>query len=249
MKLTPKEIEKLMLHNAGFLAQKRYARGLKLNYPETIALISAQLLEFIREGATVLDLMEKGKHILGIDDVMEGVTELVDEVQVEGTFPDGTKLVSVHTPICNTKLSNGFALYGSGLVRQTTAVSVDNTIETKPGELFIQQGEIVLNADRKTIELEVLNTGTRAVQVGSHYMFAETNAALHFDRIASLGFRLDIPAGTAIRIEPGETRKVQLVAIGGERKVYGFNNVIDGEITPERMDGIKERMKKEGFLI
>src|ERR1700712_5165684 len=111
MRLSPRDIEKLMLHNAGFLAQKRYARGILLNYPESIALISAQLLEFIREGASVVELMDKGKKILGVDEVMAGVAEMIEDVQVEGTFPDGTKLVTVHHPICNEKLQNGFALY------------------------------------------------------------------------------------------------------------------------------------------
>ena len=82
MRLTPKDIEKLMLHNAGFLAQKRYARGLKLNYPEAIALISAQLLEFIREGESVAVLMDKGKKILALDDVMQGVADMIYDIQI-----------------------------------------------------------------------------------------------------------------------------------------------------------------------
>ena len=99
MRLSPREIDKLVLHNAGFVAQKRYARGLRLNYPETTALIATQLLEFIRDGERVSTLMNKGKQLLGIEDVLPGVPELVHEVQVEGTFPDGTKLVTVHNPI------------------------------------------------------------------------------------------------------------------------------------------------------
>ncbi len=103
MHLGPREIDKLMLHNAGFLAQKRYARGLKLNYVETVALISAQLLEFIREGCSVAELMDRGKQLLGFDDVMPGVSGMLPEVQVEGTFPDGTKLITVHQPISRTE--------------------------------------------------------------------------------------------------------------------------------------------------
>src|SRR5258705_10870512 len=99
MHLTPREIDKLLLHNAGFLAQKRLARGLRLNYVEAIALIATQLLEFIRDGRTVAELMDLGRQLLGRNDVLEGVPEMVDEVQVEGTFPDGTKLVTVHHPI------------------------------------------------------------------------------------------------------------------------------------------------------
>lgn len=99
MHLTPREIDKLMIATAGELARRRRARGLKLNYPEAVALITADLLEGIRDGRSVSDLMEFGATILKRDDVMEGVPEMVDEVQVEGTFPDGTKLVTVHHPI------------------------------------------------------------------------------------------------------------------------------------------------------
>src|ERR1700684_1394761 len=99
MHLTPREIEKLMIATAAELARKRRARGLRLNYPEAVALITADILEGIRDGRSVSDLMEYGATILKRDDVMEGVPEMVDEVQVEGTFPDGTKLVTVHHPI------------------------------------------------------------------------------------------------------------------------------------------------------
>jgi urease gamma subunit len=99
MHLTPREIDKLMIATAAELARRRRARGLKLNYPEAIALITADLLEGIRDGRSVSDLMEFGATILKRDEVMEGVPEMVDEVQVEGTFPDGTKLVTVHHPI------------------------------------------------------------------------------------------------------------------------------------------------------
>jgi urease gamma subunit len=99
MHLTPREREKLLIFTAAELARRRRARGLRLNYPEAVALITAELLEGIRDGLSVADLMEAGQRILTRDDVMEGVPEMIDEVQVEGTFPDGTKLVTVHHPI------------------------------------------------------------------------------------------------------------------------------------------------------
>lgn len=99
MHLTPREIEKLMLHTAGELAQKRKARGLKLNYPETIALISSELMESARDGKTVAELMQYGATLLRREDVMEGVPEMIHDVQIEATFPDGTKLVTVHNPV------------------------------------------------------------------------------------------------------------------------------------------------------
>ena len=99
MHLTPREQEKLLIFIAAEVARRRRARGLKLNHPETVALITAEVLEGIRDGRTVSDLMDFGATILGRDDVMDGVPEMIDEVQVEGTFPDGTKLVTIHRPI------------------------------------------------------------------------------------------------------------------------------------------------------
>ena len=99
-----------------------------------------------------------------------------------------------------------------------------------PGEMFIKDGELTLNAGRKTLTLTVANTGDRPIQVGSLYHFFETNAALAFDRLRALGFRLDIPAGTAVRFEPGQTRDVQLVPYAGARVVYGFNQKVMGNL-------------------
>lgn len=99
-----------------------------------------------------------------------------------------------------------------------------------PGELFPADGDLTLNADREAITLMVANTGDRPVQVGSHYHFAETNPALDFDRAAARGMRLDIAAGTAVRFEPGQRREVQLIPVGGARKIYGFNQQIMGEL-------------------
>jgi len=97
-----------------------------------------------------------------------------------------------------------------------------------PGEIFPASGEIVLNKDRAAISLKVANTGDRPIQVGSHYHFAETNSALAFDRKPALGYRLDIPAGTAVRFEPGQSREVSLIPYGGARLVYGFNKAVMG---------------------
>jgi urease beta subunit len=99
-----------------------------------------------------------------------------------------------------------------------------------PGEIVTKSGDVELNGGRVTVELEIANTGDRPIQVGSHYHFFETNTALRFDRAKARGFRLDIPAGTAVRFEPGQTRKVRLVAYGGGRVVHGFNNKISGNL-------------------
>jgi urease subunit beta len=99
-----------------------------------------------------------------------------------------------------------------------------------PGEVFVQEGEVTLNAGRSTVAVTVTNTGDRPIQVGSHYHFFETNPALSFDRAKARGMRLDIPAGTAVRFEPGQTREVRLVALAGTRTVYGFRQEVMGAL-------------------
>jgi urease subunit gamma/beta len=213
MHLTPREIDKLLLHQAGVLAQKRLARGLRLNHPEAVALIATQLLEFIRDGRTVAELMDLGRQLLGRDDVMSGVGDLIHEVQVEGTFPDGTKLVTVHHPIAAQAGNRALALYGSFLPIDTaTPVGTSpELLPEAPGAVAALAGELELNAGRAVTELAVVNRGDRPIQVGSHYPFAETNRVLDFDRHKAAGKRLDIPAGTAVRFEPGDTKTVRLV--------------------------------------
>ena len=204
MDLLPREKDKLLLFTAGLLAERRKARGLKLNYPEAMAYISAAILEGARDGRSVADLMTYGTQLLAADDVMEGVAELISEVQVEATFPDGTKLVTVHQPI--------------------------QPSHSVPGEVTTAPGDIALNEGRATLALEVANTGDRPIQVGSHYHFFETNPALRFDRSKTLGFRLNIPAGTAVRFEPGQSRTVELCAFAGDRVVQGFRGEVMGPL-------------------
>ena len=103
-----------------------------------------------------------------------------------------------------------------------------------PGELLLREGDVELNAGRATVTLTIANTGDRPIQVGSHYHFAETNAALAFDRAAARGFRLNIAAGTAVRFEPGQTRTVELVALAGGRVVYGFTGAVMGPLDAKR---------------
>ena len=131
---------------------------------------------------------------------------MIHDVQIEATFPDGTKLVTVHHPIRGADEADA------------------------PGEVLTEPGEIAMNEDRETLSLDVANSGDRPIQVGSHYHFFETNPALKFDRAKTKGFRLDIPAGTAVRFEPGQSRKVRLVAIAGKREVYGFRQEVMGKV-------------------
>jgi len=205
--LTPREQERLLIYLAAEVASKRRARGLKLNYPEAIAIISAAILEAARDGASVAEIMTR--RFLEPDDVMEGVAGLIHEVQVEATFPDGTKLVTIHDPI-----------------RQPQN-------DLKPGEYLLADEPITLNAGRQTVSLRVENTGDRPIQVGSHFHFFEANASLAFDRAAAYGMRLNIAAGTAVRFEPGEAKDIELVAFGGAKAIYGHNGLVGGTLASD----------------
>src|SRR5260221_12118542 len=249
MHLSPREIEKLMLHNAGFLAQKRLARGVRLNHPEAVALIATQLLEFIRDGRRVAELMNLGRQFLGRNQVMSGVPSMIAEVQVEGTFPDGTKLVTVHHPIASENGDLALALHGSFLpVPQLSLFKPDAaTADSEPGAYEVQPGEMELNAGRESITLAITNLGDRPVQVGSHYHFIETNAQLRFDRAKAYGKRLDIPAGTAVRFEPRETKNVSLVEIAGNKIILGGNTIGNGRVTKANRAAAVERYQQNGL--
>lgn len=198
MHLTPADSEKLLLAVAGMVARDRLARGVRLNYPEAVALLSTWVIERAREGSLVADLMVQGRTVLSRDQVMPEVVDMLTDVQVEATFPDGRKLVTIHQPIASS---------------------------TGPEALRLAEGDLELNADRDPHErrtLLVVNTGDRPVQVGSHIHLAEVNSALDLDRSKAEGFRLDIAAGTSRRFEPGFSREVDIVALRGRRAVPGI---------------------------
>ena len=250
MRLSPRELDHLTLHNVGFLAQKRLARGLRLNYPEAVALIASVVLELIRDGRSVAELMALGATLLGRRQVMAGVPELIHDVQVEGTFPDGTKLVTVHHPIATEHGDLALALYGSFLpVPGPELFAADASDDpVAPGAMESVGGVLTLNAGRPLTTLTVTNTTDRPIQVGSHFHFAETNPYLRFDRMAAFGQRLDIPAGTAVRFEPGDAKTVALVPIAGKAVIRGGNALADGPIAdPETRTRYAARMRERGF--
>ena len=204
--MTPREKDKLLISMAAMVARRRLERSVRLNYPEAVALITDVVVEGARDGRSVADLMEAGAGVLTPDQVMEGIPEMIHDIQVEATFPDGTKLVTVHHPI------RGAA---SGDV---------------PGEVTAVPGDIAFNEGAPRVTLTVANTGDRPIQVGSHYHFFETNPALRFERDRARGMRLDIPAGTAVRFEPGQSRDVRLIPVAGARTVYGFRGDVMGKL-------------------
>lgn len=228
MLLTPTELERLTIYTAAEIARKRRAKGQLLNYPEAVALISDEMIEGAREGRTVAELIGAGSRILTTDDVMVGVSDMMPMLQVEGTFPDGTKLITVHEPI------------------RPGAKKFEQPVE--PGAILPAEGEIELNAGRNRMKLSVLNTGDRPIQVGSHFHFFEANKHLEFDRASAFGMHLDIASGTAVRFEPGDTLEVELVAFGGDAEIRGLNGLTEGST---RSDEVKqaalERARAAGF--
>ncbi|WP_022720918.1 urease subunit gamma [Rhodopseudomonas sp. B29] len=228
MLLTPTEMERLTIFNAAELARRRRGRGLKLNYPEAVAIITDEILEGARDGRSVADLIAYGSTILTTADVMTGIAAMMHMIQVECVFPDGTKLVTVHEPI-----------------RPAPGSDADTE---HPGKITAADGKLELNAGRRRITLKAINTGDRPIQIGSHYHFFEVNAALDFDRGAAFGMRLDIPAGTAVRFEPGATKEVTLVEFGGNGELTGLNNLTAGLSSDPRVrEAALARAKARGF--
>jgi urease subunit gamma/beta len=231
MFLTPADTEKLLLSVAGMVARDRLERGVLLNHPESLALLSCWVMERAREGATVERLMADGVHVLFTEQVMPGVPEMIPEMQVEATFPDGRKLVPLSRPI-----------------RPRIGPQVENPPPDPdhPGALRLGEGAIPLNAGRATRAVVVCNDGDRPVQIGSHIHLADTNAALVFtdpddpdavpDRELVRGFRLDIPAGTSLRLQPGDDKPVTVVALAGRGAVPGIQ-VRTTTRTPEEAPG------------
>lgn len=227
MLLTPTELERLTIYSAAELARKRRERGLKLNYPEAVAIIVDEVMEAARDGKSVAELISFGSTILTTDDVMPGVADLMSFLQVEPVLKTGTKLVTIHEPIRPGK------------------EKVEGIV---PGEIITEEGEIELNAGRRSVTVTVLNTGDRPVQVGSHLHFFEANRELEFDREEAFGMHLDVPAGTAKRFPPGEEVEATLVEFGGSGEVWGLNNLTNGAIRSPAVKKLAlERARARGF--
>ncbi|KAA8645222.1 hypothetical protein EYZ11_010018 [Aspergillus tanneri] len=232
MHLIPRELERLAsLYPLGNLAQRRLSRGVRLNHPEAV---------LIRDGHyAVADLMSIGRKILGRRHVLPSTWFTARQIQVEGTFPTGTYLVTVVDPIATEGGNIELALYGTGLTAPPDSLFPevrfsDFAPEKAPGYIWCKvsdcpndpdKTDILLNEKRDRRRLKVINKGSRPIQVGSHYHFIETNRKLCFNRKEANGYRLDTPSGSSIRFEPGQCRMVDLVQIAGRKRIAGGNGV------------------------
>ncbi|MGD3105911.1 urease subunit gamma [Streptomyces sp. YGL11-2] len=211
MRLTPTERDRLLLFGAAELARARRARGLKLNVPEATALIADTVCEAARDGRRLAQAIEAARGVLGPDDVLPGVADVVTEVHVEAVFDDGSRLAVVGDPI---GAAAGPAAGGADAPPAPGAVL--------PGPADPEPEPAVL--------LAVRNTASVPISVTSHFHFFEANPRLEFDRAAAYGMRLCVPAGSSVRFDPGGGSTVGLVPIGGDRIAIGFAGLVDGPL-------------------
>ncbi|MFD4901134.1 urease subunit gamma [Streptomyces sp. NPDC057699] len=223
MRLTPTERDRLLLFGAAELARARRARGLRLNVPEATALIADTVCEAARDGRRLAEAIEAARAVLGPDDVLPGVADVVTEVQVEAVFDDGSRLAVVSDPLA-----------GGGLG------------DDAPGALL--PGPATPDPE-PAVRLTVRNTATVPVSVTSHFHFFEANPRLDFDRAAAYGMRLGVPAGSSVRFGPGETADAALVPLGGDRIAIGFAGLVDGPLdAPGAKEEALRRAAACGYL-
>lgn len=223
MRLTPSERDRLLLFNAAELARARRARGLRLNVPEATALIADTVCEAARDGRRLAEAIEAARAVLGPEDVLPGVADVVSEVHVEAVFDDGSRLAVVSDPIGGGRL--GDVAPGAVL----------------PGPPHPEQ--------EPAVRLTVHNTAPVPVSVTSHFHFFEANPRLLFDRARAYGMRLAVPAGSSVRFDPGGEAEVGLLPIGGDRIAIGFAGLVDGPLdAPGAREEALRRAAACGYL-
>jgi urease subunit gamma/beta len=225
MRLTPTDRDRLLIFTAAELARARRARGLQLNVPEATALIADTVCEAARDGARLMEAAARGASVLTEADVLPGVPDIVREVKVEAVFDDGTRMVVVRNP------------FGEG-----AGLGADG-----PGAVLTATREPVPPAG--LLHLLVTNTADVPVSITSHFHFFEVNARLSFDRAAAYGMRLAIPAGSALRFEPGGVTDAPLMPIGGARVAIGFAGLVDGPLdAPGAKEAALQQAAAQGYL-
>jgi urease subunit gamma/beta len=218
MNLSPTEMDRLTIYTAAAMARRNRWLGIKLSHPEAVALLTDEVMTAARCDKTYAEVRDLASRLLTTDDVEPGVAEMISMIYIECHFPQGTKVVPVFEPIAP----------GENAADP----------ELVPGEILCPDEDIEIFGECPPVTLDVVNTGDRDVQVRSHAHFFEVNRALDFDRGAAWGMKLDSPAGTGVRFEPGVTKSVRLVPIAGDRNVYGFAGLVEG---PLDAAGAKER--------
>lgn len=224
MRLTDKELNRLTIFTLAELARRRWARGRQLNAPEATAIICDEILEMAWDGLPLAEVISKARSVLSRNDLMDGVAEIIGNIEVDALFPSGTTLVVVEDPFGPSDPDRNHELPGA-IIRGTEPVSI--------------------NSGRTAVLIDVENLSDAPIEVTSHYHFMEANRSLSFDRRAALGMRLDIPAGTNIHWAPREHKQVGLIPLAGSREVWGFGGLIDGPIdTADATDILNEAIRR-----
>jgi urease subunit gamma/beta len=233
VQLTPSERDRLLLFTVAELARARRARGLRLNVPEATALIADAVAEAARDGKRHEEALEIGRSLLGPDDVLPGVADVLVDVKVDAIFDDGSRLVVVPDPIGGGSLGHD----APGAIEIAADEDYDPALDTDRAERL------------DAVEVAVENTAPVPITVTSHFHFLEVNPRLAFDRSAAYGRHLDVMAGSSITFPPGETLAVRLVPIRGERVVVGFAGLVDGPLdAPGARDKALDLLRATGFL-
>ena len=231
MRLTPTEQDRILLFSAAELARARRRRGRLLNVVEATALVADTVCEAARDGLRLAAAIEAGRSVLTAGDLLPGVTEVVRTVKVEAVFDDGSRLAVVHDPF---RLGAGSA----DAADTSDAAGTHHSAGSEPSP----------DGPADVRRIPVTNTSPVPISVTSHFHFFEVNPRLLFDRAAAYGRHLAVPAGTAVRFEPGGTREVALVPIGGRRVVIGFAGLVDGPLdAPDGLDRAMRRVRALGY--
>lgn len=242
MRLSPSEQDRLLLFLAAELARSRRARGLWLNAVEATAIVADTVAEAARDGLRHAEAVMAGRSALSREELLPGVAELVGDVAVEAVFDDGTRLVVISDP---------FGPPVDVPTREELAqLSARDAASLPPGTILPAVGDRPnLADDPRSVRIEVRNLTDIPISVTSHFHFFEVNRRLEFDRRRAYGRRLAIDAGEFVRFEPGETRAVLLLPIGGRRVTIGFSGLVDGPLdAPGALEAALVRGRREGFL-
>lgn len=227
--LSPTEMDRLIVFTAAEFARRNRSLGIRLSHPEAVALITDEVMTAARRDMAYEDIRDMAGRLLTTDDVEPGVADMVKMLYIECMFAEGTKVIAVFEPIMPGDLP-----------------LPDDIV---PGDVIPMDGDIELFAGAPIVEIDVVNTGDRDIQVRSHSHFFETNRALRFDRAAAWGMKLDKPAGTGIRFEPGAAKTVRLVPLEGGRTVIGEAGLVNGPLdVPGARETALETARQRGYL-
>lgn len=229
MNLSPTEMDRLVIFSAAQLARRNRSLGIRLSHPEAVAFITDEVMTMARRDMDYADIRDAAGKLLTTDDVEPGVAEMIPMLYIECLFAEGTKVMAV------------FDAIGPGTEPLST--------EPVPGEIIPGGGDIEMFTAESVVSIDITNTGDRDIQIRSHTHVFETNRALRFDRAAAWGMKIDMPAGTGIRFEPGVTKTVRLVPVAGARVMLGQAGLVNG---PLDAPGAKERSlelaRSRGYL-